>query len=307
MLFVAVLVLAGLRPLLAPLLTGAAVQAWSTVFLAICLQATPFLVLGVVVSGAITAYVPESVFRRLPSRPALAVPIASAAGVLLPGCECSSVPVAAGLIARGVAPAAALSFLLSAPAVNPVVLVATAIAFPGHPAVVVARLLASLLASTVVGLLWAWLGRPEWLRVRPGPGQDAGSRRAVLVVTARHDFLHAGGFLVLGGLLAATLNVVVPRGVYRAVAGDPLLAVAALAGLAVVLAVCSEADAFVAASLTEFSLTAKLTFMVVGPMVDVKLVALQAGTFGRGFAVRFAPVVLGTAVLSALLVGGWLL
>jgi hypothetical protein len=47
--------------------------------------------------------------------------------------------------------------------------------------------------------------------------------------------------------------------------------------------------------------------MVVGPMVDVKLVALQAGTFGRGFAVRFAPLTLVVAVGTSVLIGWWLL
>ena len=81
--------------------------------------------------------------------------MAAAAGVALPGCECGSVPIAGRLVARGVLPAAALAFLLSAPAINPVVLVATAVAFPGRPEVVVARFVASLLAATVVGLVWA--------------------------------------------------------------------------------------------------------------------------------------------------------
>ena len=81
----------------------------------------------------------------------------------------------------------------------------------------------------------------------------------------------------------------------------------ALAALAVVMAICSEAGAFIAASLTGFSLTARLTFMVVGPMVDVKLIALQAGTFGRRFALRFAPLTLVVAVGASVLVGGLLL
>ena len=71
--------------------------------------------------------------------------------------------------------------------------------------------------------------------------------------------------------------------------------------------ICSEADAFVAASLTQFSLGARLTFLVVGPMVDVKLIALQAGTFGRAFAVRFAPLTFVVAVISSVLIGWWLL
>ena len=77
--------------------------------------------------------------------------------------------------------------------------------------------------------------------------------------------------------------------------------------LAVLLAICSEADAFVAASLTQFSLTARLAFMVVGPIVDVKLIALQTGTFGPKFAVRFAPATFVVAILASLLVGWWLL
>jgi len=75
----------------------------------------------------------------------------------------------------------------------------------------------------------------------------------------------------------------------------------------VILCICSEADAFVAASLTEFSLTAKLAFLVVGPMVDLKLVSLQVGTFGRRFAFRFAPTTFVVAVLASVVVGWWLL
>ena len=93
----------------------------------------------------------------------------------------------------------------------------------------------------------------------------------------------------------------------RAAAGNPVLSVLALAALAVLLSICSEADAFVAASLTQFSLTAKLTFLVVGPMIDLKLFAMQTGTFGRGFALRFAPATFALAIAGAVLTGAVLL
>jgi uncharacterized protein len=70
-----------------------------------------------------------------------------------------------------------------------------------------------------------------------------------------------------------------------------------------VLALCSEADAFVAASLTMVPLIPRLVFLVVGPTVDIKLVAMQAGLFGRGFALRFAPVTLVVATVLATGVG----
>lgn len=281
-----------------------AMQAWATVFVAICVQALPFLVLGVLLSAAISVFVPASVFTRvLPAGPVLAVPVAGLAGAVLPGCECSSVPVARGLISRGVAPPAALAFLLSAPAINPVVLVATSVAFPGRPGMVLARFLASVATALVVGWVWARVGRPEWLAGRLRPEVTGLSRAEAFRIDARHDFVHAGGFLVIGGMTAATLSVVIPRDVLDAVAERRWLSVLALAGLAVVLAICSEADAFVAASLTQFSLTARLAFLVVGPMVDVKLIALQAGTFGPQFVVRFVPLTLVVAVTSAVVTG----
>jgi uncharacterized membrane protein YraQ (UPF0718 family) len=211
------------------------------------------------------------------------------------------------LMARGVAPSAALAFLLSAPAINPVVLVATSVAFPGRPVVVLARFAASLLTALVVGWVWARVGKAAWLTPARRPELGGLGRWEALRVSARHDFAHAGGFLVIGGLTAATLNVAVPRGVLNTVGSNPWLGVPVLAGLAVLLAICSEADAFIAASLAGFSLTARLAFMVVGPTVDVKLVALQAGTFGRRFAARFAPLTFAVAVGASVLVGWWLL
>jgi uncharacterized membrane protein YraQ (UPF0718 family) len=294
--------------LIAARFRSAAVQTWATVFVAVCVQALPFLVLGVLISGAIAAFVPPAFFARaLPRNPFAAVPVAGAAGALLPGCECASVPVAGGLMARGVAPSAALAFLLASPAINPVVLVATAVAFPGRPEVVAARFIASLGAAIVVGWIWARIGQESWINPPRRPDTSGLNRTETFRATAGHDFLQAGGFLVVGGLTAATLNVFVPKGILNTVAAHQWLAVGALAVLAVLLAICSEADAFVAASLAQFSLTARLAFLVVGPMVDVKLVSLQAGTFGRRFAFRFAPLTFVVAVGCAVVVGWWLL
>jgi uncharacterized membrane protein YraQ (UPF0718 family) len=303
--FSAVVVLRG--PLVG-LFDSPAISTWATVFVSIVIQATPFLVLGVMVSAAISVFVPPSFFDRvLPRRPVLAVPAASLAGVVLPGCECGSVPIAGGLLRRGVAPAAAFAFLLSAPAVNPVVLVSTAVAFPGRPEMVLARLLASALAAMAMGWLWLRLGRSEWIRIPDRPQLAGLSKWAAFWASARHDFIHAGGFLVVGGLTAATLNVTVPQRWLTVVADYPWVSVLALALLAVVLSICSEADAFVAASLTQFSLTARLAFLVVGPMIDLKLFAMQAGAFGRSFALRFAPLTFLVAVLVSLGVGEVLL
>jgi len=296
------------QPWLEHLFTGPALQAGATIFVSIVVQAVPFLVLGVLLAGGITAFVPSTFWARaLPNNPVLAVPVAGCAGAALPGCDCASVPVAGSLMARGVTPAAALAFLLSAPAINPVVIVATFVAFPNNHVMALARFVASLVTAVLMGWLWLRLGRSEWLRIPArshlvGPTSWETFRRATT-----HDFLHAGGYLVVGAFAAALLNVAVPQQWLGVLADKPVLSVVGLAGLAVLLSICSEADAFVASSLTQFSLTARLAFLVVGPMVDLKLLALQSGTFGRAFAARFAPATFVVGVVVSMVVGWWLL
>ncbi len=307
-----------LRSQLAALLNAILRPGWATVFVAICVQATPFLVLGVLVSGAIAAFVPASFFTRvMPNNAALAVPLAGVCGMALPGCECGSVPIANRLMHRGVRPSAALAFLLSAPAINPIVLVATAVAFPNEPRMVWARLTAGLLTALVVGWIWEKLGRPEWMKPqlrtpRQGTENAEGSETglAVLLPTIRGDFTQAAGFLVIGAAAAATLNTLVPRQFMVTVGSSVFLSILVMGVLAFFLAICSESDAFVAASFSTIPVVGKLVFLTVGPAIDIKLFAMQSGTFGRRFAVRFGPLTFVVAVLVAvgtglIFFGGW--
>jgi uncharacterized membrane protein YraQ (UPF0718 family) len=298
------LLLVVFRGQIATLISGPRTATWTTVFVSVMMQATPFLVFGVALSAVIAVFVPRSFWAKaLPKHPALAVPLASCAGVVLPGCECGSVPIAGSLIRRGVTPSAALAFLLAAPAVNPIVLTATAVAFPGKPEMVVARGVVSLIVATLMGWLWVKLGKQEWIKMPHRPDLDDLGKARAFWAACRHDIIHAGGFLVLGAAAAATINVLVPEKWLLAVAHRPFWSIVALGLLAVLLSICSEADAFVAASLSQFSLTARLAFLVVGPMVDLKLISMQAGTFGRTFAARFAPTTFVVGVAAAALYG----
>jgi uncharacterized membrane protein YraQ (UPF0718 family) len=287
---VLLIVLVVLRGRLAGWTPGGRLQTWMTVFVSVLVQAVPFLVFGVVLSAAIAVFVPRAFWARaLPAHPMLAVPVASVAGVVLPGCECGSVPIAGSLIRQGVTPAAALAFLLAAPAINPIVLTATAIAFPNNPRMVLARGVAGLLVAVLMGWLWLRLGKTDWVRLPHRSERDDASRGRAFWAACRHDVMHAGGFLVIGAAAAATINVLVPERWLAGVAGKPVWSVLALAVLAVLLSICSEADAFVAASLSQFSLTARLVFLTVGPMVDLKLISMQTAMLGPRLAARFAP------------------
>jgi uncharacterized protein len=158
----------------------------------------------------------------------------------------------------------------------------------------------------IMGWLWLRLGKADWIRLPHRPDLDDMSKGRAFWAAVRHDVMHAGGFLVLGAAAAATINVLVPEAWLQTLAGNPVLSVLALAVLAVLLSICSEADAFVAASLSQFSLTSRLVFLVVGPMVDLKLISMQTGVFGRRFAARFAPATFAVAILIGAGIG-WVL
>ena len=298
---VAVLVLASLWIVV----DASAWRTWLTLFVSVLLQALPFLVLGVTISGLIAGFVTPGLLDRItPESESGSVVVATCAGVLLPGCECGSVPISDRLIRGGLAPAAALAFMLSAPAINPIVMVSTAVAFPGQPEMVVARFLASFAVAMAIGLWWAKRRSSEALGRVEATVDGSKSRTETFVHTAGHDFLHAGGFLVIGAAAAAAIQAFVPQQILDIFGSSPLLAILGMVALAIVLSICSEADAFVAASFTNISPTAQLAFMVTGPVADLKLVSLQAGIFGSRFASRFAPATV-VAAIGASIVMGW--
>lgn len=280
---------------------------WLTLFVSVLLQAMPFLVLGVAVAAAVATFVTPSLLERIAPKGGVgSVTAATCAGVLLPGCECGAVPISDRLMRGGVAPAAALAFMLAAPAINPIVLVSTAVAFPGRPEMVGARFVASFAVALGVGMLWMRRDRAAVIERVVDRHDHGNSRLATFTGSMVHDFLHAGGYLVIGAAAAAAIQTFVPQDLLDAVGASPVIAVLGMALLAVVLSICSEADAFVAASFTQVSPTAQLAFMVTGPVVDLKLVSMQAGVFGTRFTARFAPTTVVAAVGMSVVMG-WIL
>ncbi|MGH2650747.1 MAG: permease [Actinomycetota bacterium] len=92
----------------------------------------------------------------------------------------------------------------------------------------------------------------------------------------------------------------VPQSIIDSVADTPVLGVLALMGLAVMLSLCSESDAFVAASFVQFGMASQLAFLVMGPMVDAKLVFLYGGTFQRTVVRTILLVVTSATLVGAL-------
>jgi uncharacterized membrane protein YraQ (UPF0718 family) len=269
----------------------ASVQSFFVVFSSLLIEAVPFILLGATVSAAIEVVVPAGAFERVAGLPrALQLPAAGLAGLAFPVCECGSVPVARRLASRGLSTGAAVTFMLAAPIVNPVVLASTLVAYRGRDvmwAMVAGRAGLGFLVALAVGWTVSGLNVTQFLRNEPGTGAShshpKGGRMARFFGHLAGDFIFMGRFLVVGAAAAALLQTVVPQSIVSAVADAPVVNLLALMALAFVLSLCSESDAFVAASFIQFGVGAQLAFLVFGPLVDTKLAVLYSATFQRGF------------------------
>ena len=287
-------------------------RAAAVVFGSLVIQAMPFVLIGALAAALIEVFVPVRIFEAIGRFPRLIqLPVAALAGVAFPICECGSVPVARRLMLRGLTPSAAITFMLAAPVVNPVVIASTVYAYGGRTVLwtmVLGRLGLGMLVAVAVGWTLGALGRDELLRaVPPGAtGVEVGTpepRWRRFTVHLAGDFLFLGRYLLLGAAVAAAVQTFLPQQALARLAATPVVDAVLLMVLAAVLSLCSESDAFIAASFARFGPSAQLAFLVFGPMVDLKLGALYAATFRRGPAVTIVVIAAVVTLVGAMWIG----
>jgi uncharacterized protein len=175
---------------------------------------------------------------------------------------------------------------------------------------VIGRFTLGILVAMAVGWVIGRASKADVLRVDADEAEHAHTdaialgrpepRWRTFFVHLGNDFLFMGRFLLLGATLAALVQTFLPQNVIAGVAAVPVVSILAMMGLAIVLSLCSESDAFIAASFLQFGVAPQLAFLVFGPMVDFKLGALYAGTFRRTV-VRTIVVTAFAATLSGAL------
>jgi uncharacterized protein len=268
-------------------------------FVSLVMESLPFLLVGAAVAGVLHGRAGQRLMVEADRHPRLAYAIAPLTGLGLPLCDCGVVPLARTLRDRGTRAEVVNGFVAGAPLTNPIVILSTLVAFPGQPLMAAGRVVVGVAVALVIGAL----------APRPGPGTtphgcDGGcerpARRGATLERIGQELAATGPWLVAGAGLAAVIRGVVPDGVFEAVADQPLLAAAAMMALAFVLSICSQADAFVAASLPVGRL-AQLTFLVLGPMCDLKLSTLYRREFGgrwvAGYVAVAVPAVFALATI----------
>ena len=283
---------------------GVPLQDFLTLTLSIIIEATPFLILGIITSSLIRRFLPPArLVKLLPKQAILRRFLLSIVGMALPVCECGNVPVARSLLAHGLKPADVISFLFAAPILNPITIIATVSAFHFQPHMVWWRVIFALIIVHSVAALVARL-KPDHI-LQPAFRATCHSHRQPprfhrLLGEGRTEFWQLFTMLALGAMIAAATQVFIPRDIINALGGDIVFSVIAMIALGFVVSICSSVDAFFAlAYASSFTTGSLLAFLLAGPMIDIKLIMLMKTTFRW----RFIIVVMSLIATLSLIIG----
>jgi len=261
-----------------------------TLSISVLIESLPFVVLGVLLSIVVQVWVPPGVIERWMPRAAWARrAVLSLLGMLIPVCECGNVPFARGLMMRGFGVSETMTFLIAAPIVNPIVIITTHQAFGFDDGILIARLLGGYAVANLIGWLYSRHPDPDALltdrfrdscALSPESEQSRagrGQRSLAQFVVELRAVMPA---LVIGSALAGAVQVLVPRDALLAIGSNPALSIIAMIALAMIVSICSNVDAFFALSFAStFTPGSIVAFLLVGPLVDVKMLALLRTTF----------------------------
>jgi len=284
-------------------------ETFNTVFVSILIQAFPFMLIGILVSSALHIFVPsEWIIKVFPAKHGLGFLTALFAGIFFPVCECAIVPVMARLVKKGVFPPIAVTFMLSAPIINPIAIISTLYAFPNRPEIALMRVGFGLLIALLTGLTLSLFDQKSPAVLRPEESDDpegcqcccespakkqkTAVRIKAMLLHAGDEFFTVGKYLVIGACLTSVIQTFVPKSLFENLNAHNWLALLIMMAFAFLFSACSTSDAFIARSfMNRFSAGAVMGFMVFGPMMDVKNLLLLLSNFKKGFVLKLTLII----------------
>lgn len=280
-------------------------------FLGILFEGAPYIVLGTIISGFIDAYLPsDAIDRFLPRNRSMAIFMSGLLGAVFPVCECAIVPVIRRLVQKGLPLSCAITYMLSAPIVNPIVALSTFSAFAGNDALfmTISRIGIAYLVTVFFGIVIdrfssgkilqgnilqkiansPKLSPSEHTEIIKDLPNNKPDRLLIALRSSTRDFLDVGMYFIIGVMITALYRTQIDQGIVDQFAQSDWVGIPSMMILAFVLSLCSTSDAFIAAQMLSFSSAAKLAFLIFGPMMDVKLVFMYSAVFRPKFVIIMA-------------------
>ncbi|MGO4889973.1 permease [Anaerobacillus sp. MEB173] len=290
---------------------------FNMIFLSILIEAIPFVLIGVFIAGMIQVFVTEEHLKRLiPQNKFLAVIMSCFIGALFPACECGIVPIVRRLVAKGVPLFAGVGFLLTGPLINPIVIFSTYMAFGENLKIALLRMgLGLVIAIIITGSISILFKRNQLKRSKQllsveshsTINQPLGFRVKSMFEHAIDEFFDMGKFLIIGAILAAFVQTYVSTKTVLGLGEGVFASTLVMMGLAYLLSLCSEADAFIAASFRHlFPQTSLLGFLIYGPMLDLKNTIMMMAVFNIRFVIVLMIIITTTVLGILLFVHPWI-
>ncbi|MBJ8325173.1 permease [Streptococcus pacificus] len=285
---------------------------WFAIFLSIIIEALPFVFLGSILAGAIEVYLtPDMVTRYLPKNKWLRIFFGTVIGFVFPSCECGIVPIVNRFIEKRVPSYTAIPFLATAPIINPIVLFATYSAFGNSFRFLFLRLIGAMIVATCLGIMLGFvvdsnIQKPDRKNTHFHDYSDKNWHQKLFYALAHavDEFFDVGRYLIFGSLVAAGMQIYVPTRILTSIGHNQLTAILIMMLLAFILSLCSEADAFIGASLlSTFGMAPVMAFLLIGPMIDIKNLLMMVNSFKKCFIVQFITTSSVVVILYCLLLG----
>ena len=264
--------------------------------------------LGICIAIVVQVWLPaERLLTYLPQQPLLRRACLSLLGIALPVCECGNVPLARGLLAKGLTPSESLVFLLAAPILNPVTIITTQQAFAGDMTILWARVFGGFAIANLVGWVYAHRPAEELLTNTFVASCQADhvqqSKRVASLAIFRREVQAMLPALVVGAGLAGLVQVLVSREVLVSLGSQPVWSVIAMVALAFIVSICSNVDAFFALAFRQTFMTGALvSFLTFGPMIDIKMLSLLRTTYRPNVLLQVSALVGLASIILGLVV-----
>ncbi|HHY6841171.1 TPA: permease, partial [Streptococcus agalactiae] len=269
---------------------------WFAIFISIIIEALPFVLLGTILSGIIEVFItPDIVNKFLPKNKFLRVLFGTFVGFVFPSCECGIIPIINRFLEKQVPSYTAVPFLATAPIINPIVLFATYSAFGNSIRFLILRFVGATIVAIALGVMLAFLVDDNILKedAKPTHFHDYSDKKwyqkiFLALAHAIDEFFDTGRYLVFGTLIASAMQIYLPTRVLTTIGHSPITAILVMMLLAFILSLCSEADAFIGASLlSTFGIAPVMAFLLIGPMIDIKNLMMMVNSFKTRFIVQF--------------------
>ncbi len=306
----------------------------SIIFTSIFFESLPFLLLGSLISSVIETFVSDETFAKLiPKNKILGSLVGIFLGFFLPACDCAVIPVSKRLLKKKVPINVAISFMLSSPIINPVVLLSTYYAFyQTNPKIFWARLILGILISLIVGIIMGIIfGKKEVItnnldacdcekdidedfkdliyeiphECHCHESKPKGTKNIIIHIFKHtsYDLFEVVKFLMIGALIASLIQVLLPRNLLTLFSSNNVISIVVLMIFAYLISLCSTSDSFVGKTLlSSFKTSGIVAYLILGPMIDIKNTIVLLGNYKKSFVIVLIILIFVIVFISSLLV-----